>query len=110
MSESERKKRQDYKENRKKWILIQIIAIVVVSIVALGSFIAYNRVNREYYIHYTEQGSVDYEVFLLENDFFEDDSVEDGKAYVTALIENIEATLKYDLYMNADRVGFDYSY
>ena len=110
MSEAERKKRQDYKENRKKWILIQVIAIALVSIIAIGSFVVYDRVNREYYIHYAEDGRVNYEVFLLENDFFEDESVGADKAYITSLIKNIEATLKYDLDMDADGVDFDYNY
>ena len=57
MSEAERKRRQDYKENRLKWIIIQIAAIALVAIIAIGSFIVFDNMNRTYYIHYTESGS-----------------------------------------------------
>ena len=95
MSEAERKKRQDYKENRKKWIIIQAIAIALISIIALSSFVVFDRVNREYYIEYSEEGNIDYEVFLNENEFFEGDSVGEDRAYISSLINNINASLKH---------------
>ena len=110
MSEAERKKRQAYKENRKKWIITQIIAISLISIIVVGSFVTYDRVNREYYIHYNESGKVDYDVFLHENNFFDDDSVGANQAYIASLIKNIKASFAYDLRMDADKVSFDYAY
>ncbi|MBQ8321338.1 MAG: hypothetical protein IJX92_03120 [Clostridia bacterium] len=110
MSEAERKRRQDYKENRLKWIIIQVAAMALVAIIAIGSFIVYDNMNRTYYIHYTEKGDVDYKVFLNENDFFEEEWLGPDKAYVASLIDDIVSDFKYDLYMDAERVGFDYSY
>ena len=43
MSELEIIKRLEYKENRKKWIMMQIIAIAVILGLALGSFLIYNK-------------------------------------------------------------------
>lgn len=110
MSEAERKKRQVYKENRKKWIMIQIIAILLISVIAIGAFAVYNRMNREYYIQYTEKGNATYDVYLRENGFFEDESVGADQAYVAALIKNIKASFAYDLLMDAEEVSFDYAY
>jgi uncharacterized protein YpmB len=62
MSEAERKRRLEYKRNRKKWVLIQTIILVVVGAIALCSFAVYDQMNRTYYIEYTESGSADYEV------------------------------------------------
>ena len=110
MSEAERLQRQEYKRNRKKWILIQAIALILVGAFALTFFMVYDRMNRTYYIEYTEKGSADYDVNLKENNFFEDDSVGAGHSYVASLIENIVAKFRYDLAIDNASVGFDYTY
>lgn len=110
MSEAEIKKRQDYKRNRKKWILIQATAIVVLLIIMLGSFIIYDRMNRTYYIEYTENSVADYKVKYIENDFFDEEWVGSGQSYVSSLIENLFVEFKYDLNMNSSNIGFEYNY
>ena len=70
MSEAERIRRQNYKRNRKRWILTQIVIIAIVASIALGSFLIYKRLDRTYYIEYTEQSSSNYEVHYKENMFF----------------------------------------
>ena len=110
MSEAERLRRQEYKRNRKKWILIQAIALACVFAIALTCFAVYNRMNRTYFIEYTEKGNVDYKVFLKDNAFYEDEYVGPGQSYVSSLIENVTANFVYDLVLDAENVGFDYSY
>lgn len=110
MSEAERKKRQEYKKNRKKWIFVQLIALALVFLIAAVSFLTYFLFNREYYIHYTEDGKIKYEVTLFDNEFYEDATVGQDKAYIASLINKIKADMRYELLMEADNVGFDYSY
>jgi len=110
MSEVEIKKRQDYKRNRKKWILIQAVALTVVVVIALGSFLVFERMNRTYYIEYTENGGVDYSVQYKNNNFFEEEWIGSGQSYVTSLINGMKADFKYVLAMDAINVGFDYTY
>ena len=110
MSEAERLRRQQYKRNRKKWITVQIIALAVVLVIALACFVVYDRMNRTYYIEYTENGDVDFKVFLNDNQFFEDDYLGKDQSYVAGLIKNIVADFSYDLNMDASGVGFDYTY
>ena len=110
MSEVEIKRRQDYKRNRKKWILIQTIALVMVGLIALSSFVLYDRMNRTYYIEYTENSNVDYKVQYKSNGFFEEEWIDAGNSYVTSLVNGIQADFEYTMNMNASDVGFDYSY
>ena len=110
MSEDERKQRQEYKRKRKQWILIQAIALILVAAFALTFFVVYDRMNRTYYIEYTENGSVDYKVNLKENNFFDEDSVGSGQSYVASLIENIVADFKYNLKIDNESVAFEYAY
>ena len=72
MSELEIQRRQEYKRNRKKWTLIQLIAIGVLVALALGSFLVYNRMNRTYYVECVENSNIDYKVQYRENNFFEE--------------------------------------
>ena len=110
MSEAERLRRQEYKRNRKKWMFIQAVAIAVMVVLALGSAFVYDRMNRTYYIEYTESGNVDYKVNLKSNNFFDEDYVEKDRSYVASLVKDIEAELEYMLLMDASSVGFDYTY
>ena len=110
MSEDERKRRLDYKQNRAKWIMIQLAAIAMVTVLLLGSFVTYRRLNRTFYIDYTESGDIDYRVQLKENEFYDENIVDQGQSYVAALIDTITADLTYRLHMNTTGVKFDYSY
>lgn len=110
MSEDERKRRQEYKRNRKKRIFIQTVVLIVVLAVALASFLIYDRMNSTYYIEYTENGTVDYKVYLNENDFFDEEYIGAGQSYVASLIKEIKADFAYKLQMNGENIGFDYSY
>ena len=110
MSEAERRKRQEYKRKRLRWITVQAIAIALVAIVALGSFLIYDKMNSTYYIEYTEQGAVDYKVHYRENSFYDDEWIGPGNAYVSSLVDGVLADFKYDLSMSTSAVSFDYSY
>ena len=110
MSEAEIKRRQDYKRNRQKWIFIQAVAIAVVLVIALASFLIYDRMNRTYYIEYTESGSVNYKVKYKENGYFTEDWIGPGMSYVTSLTDTVSANFNYKLNMDTSNVGFDYTY
>ena len=113
MSEAERKRRQDYKENRLKWIIIQIAAIALVAIIAIGSFIVFDNMNRTYYINYTESGSASPKVHNknFETDpFLKEEWFDAGASYLSSSVDYILSTFKYDMLMDAESVGFDYKY
>ena len=110
MSEFEIKRRQEYKRNRKKWSIIQIIAIAVFAAIALGSFLIYDRMNDTYYIEYTENSSVDYKVQYKENDYFDEEWIDKENEYISKLVESMTADFRYKLNMQTNGVGFEYKY
>ena len=110
MSEIEIKRRQRYKQNRKKWTIIQIVAILVVAVIALGSFLVYDRMNRTYYIEYSESSSIDYKVQYKDNDFFEKEWLGAGQEYIASLINAVSADFNYKLNMDSTGIAFEYKY
>ncbi len=110
MSELEILNRRKYKQNRKKWTMVQIIAIVLSAVLAVGSFLIYDRMNQTYYIEYIENAKIDYRVEYQENPFFEDAWQTGGQAYIASLINSMEADFSYGLNMGVTNVGFDYTY
>lgn len=110
MSEREILNRQQYKKNRKKWILIQAVALIVVAVIALGCFLTYNRLDRTHYIEYTEDCETDYQVVYQENEYFDDLIRGEDQTYIAHLIDHITADFQYQMNMDASNVSLDYSY
>lgn len=110
MSNEEKKKRADYKQKRKSRITLQTIIISIVTLVLIVCSVLYVRMNETYYIDYTEKSTVDYKVHLKENDFYEEEYLEKGQAYLATLIDTVEAEISYQLDMDADNVNYEYTY
>ena len=87
MSESEKRKRGLYRKNREKWIFVQSVIIVVVAVAVLISTLVSYQLNKKYYIEYTEGGSIDYDVYLKENEFYDSPYLEKNQSYVASLID-----------------------
>lgn len=110
MSESEKKKRGLYRKNREKWIFVQSVIIVVVAVAVLISTLVSYQLNKKYYIEYTEGGSIDYDVYLKENEFYASPYLEKDQSYVASLIDKIIMNFNYEIDMDAEDVNYRYSY
>jgi hypothetical protein len=110
MSEAEKRRRQAYRQGRKKWIQIELLVLAGLLLFAAIFSILYRVFNRATYIPYMEQSEVDYRVLLKENDFYDEPYAEEGKAYVTALIDRVETDFAYEMLMGSDNVSFEYAY
>ena len=110
MSEAEKRRRQAYRQGRKKWIMLELMILAGILLLATIFSILYSVFDKAYFIGYTEKSDVDYRVLLKENDFYDSPYAEPDKAYVTALIDKVEAGFAYGMLMNAREVHFEYSY
>ncbi len=105
MSESEKKKRLEYRKRRKRWITFQVI-IAVLLIVAFIPFTIISRNDaRDVEVSYTETGSVDYKVYLKENNFYEEEFLGKDKEYIATLIDNIVVDFDYNYALNKQSVA-----
>ena len=110
MSEKEKKKRAAYRKNREKWIFVQSVIVIVLTLAVLISALVSVQLNKKYYIGYREGGSIDYNVFLKENEFFEEQHLGKDQSYVASLIDKIIADYSYEIDMDTDDVNYRYSY
>jgi len=110
MSEAERQRRINYKANRKKVIVILSVILVIVAISAIACGIVYSAVNKTVEAKYTESGSVDYRVGLKPNDYYEEEWLPSGGAYVAELIDKIEADLSYKMDVEVPNVYYEFVY
>lgn len=109
MSEAEKKRRADYKNNRKRWMSVLTVAFLVVLVAALALSYLYYNTGKSFYISYTEQGDVDYRVYLNENAYFEEEYIGSDQVYVASLIDRVWADFCYELVME-EPVNYRYSY
>ena len=110
MSEKEKKQRVVYRKNREKWIFTQAVIIAVLTVAVLVCALVSAQMESKYYISYSETGSIDYNVFLKENEFYEEEYLGKNQSYVASLIDKIIADFSYEIDMDADDVNYRYSY
>lgn len=110
MSEREKKKRDLYRKNREKLILLQSALIIVLTVAIIVCSIVSIQMKMKYYVHYTERGSIDYNVFLKENEFYDESYIGQGQSYVASIIDRIIANFNYRIDMDTEGVNYRYSY
>ena len=108
MSEAERRKRLNYKANRKKIIIILSVILVIVAISAAVCGAVYSALNKTVEAKYSESGSVDYRVGLKPNEYYEEEWLPSGQAYVAELIDTIEADLSYKMDVDVANVYYEF--
>lgn len=96
------------KETRKRQhrINLYVICIVLITISAIASIVISIETRKNYYIKYDEKSSLDYKVYLKDNDYFGKYLGKD-KQYIASLIDYIEADFNYKLSIDEN---IDYSY
>ena len=99
----------DNQLKRKRTIFSYFCAIIILTVFVLSLVLAFINQNKPYYINYNEKGTVEYKVFLKENEFFQKDYLKENNQYIASLIDRITANFNYVLEMTED-VEYKYSY
>lgn len=86
-------------------VLVGLVVLVILFILAVFSITFKNT----YMLHYSEASTLDYNVFLEDNDFFEEKYLPKDKQYISSLIDYVDADLNYDFFSEED-IGLKYSY
>lgn len=95
---------------RKRRIILVSSIIAIVSLLAVVSIYFFINTNKVKYITYSENSKVNYNVYLKENDFFEEKFLPANKIYISSLIDYVDAEFKYNLNVMDSDVHYTYSY
>lgn len=95
-------------QKKLRHIIKKIIEILIVLACIFILLISYSFKIRKHYVKYTEDGKVDYKVYLNENNFFNQEYVVNENEYVTALINYINTEFKYKININEKNIDYKY--
>ena len=110
MSELEKLQREVYQKTRSKEITKRSVIALILIVALVISGITANRLSQNTFVTYTENGKADYQVYLNNNEYYTEDYLDASHAYVSALIDEITATLSYDMNVNSNKASYEYSY
>ena len=89
-----------------RYILLALGSLII-ACVLLTIFVSKNQVQ---YAKYDESSSIDYQVYLKNNNFFKDNYLASDKQYISTLIDYINAKFNYKLTLEENNVEYKYSY
>ncbi len=99
-------KRENIRTKEMKNIVLMIIITFVIGLAGLMIYVTRDK-NR--YINYNEKSDIDYRVFLKQNDFYKQESLDKNKGYIASLIDYIKADFKYNIDFD-EKLSYKYSY
>lgn len=110
MSEFEKQQRAAYQKNRNHKITVRGVVILVLTLALLLCGMSARNLSQNTYITYSEDSVADYQVYLNSNEFYTEEYLDKNHAYISALIDTIEAKFGYAMLVNANKAEYNYSY
>ena len=111
MSEAEKKRRLEYKEKRRRGILIQTLILCALCVLTVVFSLVYAHLDKTRYVGYDDHGAVSYTVQILPNQYYEEEWLPQGQAYISALTDTVRADFSYDLaILEGEQATFTYAY
>ena len=95
---------------RKKNIIMHDFIIIILSVLTLACSFLYIDKSESYKIKYNEDSNIKYNVYLKENEFFENNYLEKDNQYIASLIDYIDASMNYKIIMDDSKADYQYSY
>ena len=97
------------KNMSKKEITLVIVGASIVLLISV--FICFKSIKskEEYVMHYSDSSELDYNVYLKDNDFYTTPYLPKDRAYISTLIDYIDASFNYDFNVTEDiNLGYKY--
>lgn len=110
MSEHEKQQRAAYQEGRNKQITIRTAIVIVLAIALLLCGVSARKLSQNAYVTYSETGTADYQVYLTSNKFYSGNVMDKTHAYVSSLVNNIEAKFAYAMLADSRKASYSYTY
>lgn len=110
MSNLEKARRDYHNKWRKRCIRLQTFIVCLLAALTLLSLFTSNKIRKNTYVPYTEEGNVIHRAYLADNEFFDENYLNGSHAYVASLIDEMTADFSYQLEMAVDDVQFRYTY
>ena len=76
---------------------MKILIAIIVLIVSVVLFLKSSNIVEDVLVSYNTDSNIDYKVFIFENDYIKEKYMEQGKTYITDLVDNIDLTFNYKL-------------
>lgn len=105
------RKRKNFKITNKQSYTKLGINIILLLIFILESILFINAsLNKKSSFSYTENGNIDYKVYLKENEFWKDEYLGKNMTYVTSLVDYIDVNFDYNFNVNQNsNINYTYS-
>ena len=95
---------------RARYIFGYVCVVIILSVFTLALALLYADKSQAYSLKYKADSSIDYNVYLKENEFFEDNFVKKDNQYIASLIDYIDTQMNYEISMDDANVDYEYSY
>lgn len=96
-------------ENYERKIVTTIIIGVIVLLLGVLLLCLSIDFKKKITLPYKDNGSIDYSVYLKDNEFYEEKSLPKGKKYISALIDNIDTKFDYKFSVEKN-INMKYNY
>lgn len=96
-------------DNKEKYIPYTLIIGIIILVILLLLTCLSLTFRKTYKIHYSDNSSLDYKVYLKENDWYEGSYLGKDKQYISSLIDYVDADFAYS-FKSEDNMDMDYTY
>lgn len=103
------KESRDEAYNNKISIKLIIKIILLIVLLSISISLIKSSLTASSILSYTESGTVDYKVYLKENNFYKDTYLGKGMTYITSLVNYIDIDFNYN-FKTSEKANLDYTY
>ena len=97
-------------KQRKKNIIIYIVVISIMFVLSLSFLFIYVTGKKLRYVKYSEDSHVNYEVYLKNNSFYKEKTIDENNQYISELINYINAQFEHTISLERNDLNYNYSY